>query len=345
MHVLVVDDAPEIRTLILRLLFNGGFTQVSQAVSAEAAFDRLGLTGPVAGSLSPVDMILLDINMPGISGIDACRRIKSDPRFEDIPIVMVTGSTEQHCLQQSFEAGAIDYITKPIKRIELLARLHSIRTLKAEMDRRKKRELELLRLKEELEQANRELEKLSALDGLTGVANRRAFDRCLGREWDRARRSGQPLSVVLLDIDYFKKYNDTYGHQRGDGCLISVAKAVSQVTQRSTDLVARYGGEEFAAILPDLGYEGSLHMARRFNRAVAGLRMPHMASQVSQWVSVSVGVATMIPSHGESPQHLVGRADQALYHSKAGGRDRITHFADLSWACDHPPSVQAAGMA
>jgi two-component system, chemotaxis family, response regulator WspR len=282
--------------------------------------------------------------MPGISGIEACRRIKSDPRFEDIPIVMVTGSTEQHCLQQSFEAGAIDYITKPIKRIELLARLHSISALKAEMDRRKKRELELLRVKEELEQANRELEKLSSLDGLTGVANRRSFDRALAREWDRARRGGQPISVVLLDIDYFKKYNDTYGHQRGDACLIAVARAVSQVTQRSTDLVTRYGGEEFAAILPDLGHEGALHIAHRFNRAVAALRLPHMASQVSQWISVSVGVATIIPGHGESAQVLVGRADQALYHSKACGRDRVTHFADLAWgALDGP--VRVAGRA
>jgi diguanylate cyclase (GGDEF)-like protein len=150
--------------------------------------------------------------------------------------------------------------------------------------------------------------------------------------------------VVLLDIDYFKKYNDTYGHQRGDACLIAVARAVSQVTQRSSDLVTRYGGEEFAAILPDLGHEGALHIAHRFNRAVAALRLPHMASQVSQWISVSVGVATMIPGHGESAQVLVGRADQALYHSKACGRDRVTHFADLAWgALDGP--VRVAGRA
>jgi len=330
MHLLVVDDSAEIRGLIKRLLAGEGFAGITEADSAEAAFGRLGIGRRPARGWPPVDLVLLDVGLPGVDGIDACRRIKREGRLQDTQVVMVTANTDDQCLQDSFEAGATDYITKPIRRVELVARLRALRVFMLEMRRRKARELELLRTKEELEQANHKLARLSSLDGLTGVGNRRSFDLSLAAEWQRARRGAQPLSLVFLDIDYFKQYNDSYGHQRGDNSLVAVAKACAQVAQRSADRVARYGGEELAILLPEIGYEGALRVGLRLNRAISALRVPHRASPISPWLSASAGVATIVPSGEQAPEALVTQADQALYQAKAAGRNRVLHFADVA---------------
>ncbi|MGA7981187.1 MAG: diguanylate cyclase [Chromatiaceae bacterium] len=326
MHILIVDDAPEIRGLIKTFLEKGGFPNVSAAASAEEAFGYLGLDGSDSLVGAPVDLILMDVYLPGISGIDACRQIKATESLTDVPVVMVTVSTDMACLQASFEAGAIDYITKPISQIELLARLRSIRTLKQEMDRRRERECELLKVKAELEEANSELRQLSALDALTGIFNRRRFDEVLAQEWARALRNGRPLSIALTDIDYFKAYNDAYGHQSGDACLVAVAGAMKRAAKREMDLIARYGGEEFAAVLPELPSDGAVQVASSFNLAVADLCILHKASKVSHFVTVSVGVATAVPSRSTTSAELLAQADIALYHAKAAGRNGVIHF-------------------
>jgi two-component system, chemotaxis family, response regulator WspR len=330
MHVLIVDDAPEIRRLMKSFLETGGFGEVSEAATAEEAFVALGLDGSAPGAGSPIDLILMDVYLPGLSGIDACRQIKANDTYRDLPVVMVTVSTDMDCLQASFEAGAVDYITKPICRIELLARLRSIQTLQEEMDRRRARECDLLRVKAELEDANRELHRLSALDALTGIPNRRRFDQVLAREWARASRSQRPLSIALTDIDYFKAYNDAYGHQSGDACLVAVANALKLGARRDIDLIARYGGEEFAAVLPELGEDGAIQVGTAFNLAVAGLRIVHKASRVSHFVTISVGVATTVPSRSTTAAQLLTQADMALYHAKASGRNRATRFGDIA---------------
>lgn len=331
MHLLIVDDCCDTRRLIKRLLAREGFTLISEADSAESAFARLGgLEQPLHRPWPPIDLILLDIGLPGIDGVEACRRIKSDARFHDTPVVMVTASTDDECLQHSFEAGAADYITKPIRRVELIARLRALRALKAEMDGRRAREAELLRLKVALEQANQTLSRLAARDGLTGVANRRSFDNTLPREWERARRSGRPLTLVLTDVDYFKAYNDDQGHQAGDLALIAVAETLQQAAARSTDLVARYGGEEFAVILPETRPEAGCAVAERLRRWVSALQIPHARSPVVPWLTISIGVATLIPGRGEPPELLLGQADRALYQAKAAGRDRVVHFSEPS---------------
>jgi diguanylate cyclase (GGDEF)-like protein len=328
MHVLIVDDAPELRRLSKAYLGAGGFGEVSEAATAEEAFAALGLDGSAPSAGSPIGLVLMDVCLPGLSGIDACRRIKSNDACRDLPVVMVTASTDKDRLQASFEAGAVDYITKPISRIELLARLRSIQTLQEEMDRRRARECELLRVKAELEEANRELSRLSALDALTGIPNRRRFDQVLAREWARASRSRRPLSIALTDIDYFKAYNDAYGHQSGDACLVAVANALQLAARREIDLIARYGGEEFAAVLPELGEDGAMQVGTAFNLAVAGLRILHKASRVSHFVTISVGVATTVPSRSTTAAELLTRADMALYSAKASGRNRATRFVD-----------------
>ncbi len=182
----------------------------------------------------------------------------------------------------------------------------------------------------ELQQANRELQLLTHLDGLTKIANRRCFDEFLVREWQRLCRTGQPLALLMLDVDYFKSYNDFYGHQGGDDCLIKIAQTLQQTVYRPADLVARYGGEEFAITLPDTDLQGAMTIAEAIRHAIAGLAIPHETSEVSQQVTMSIGIASLIPMLDRSSEYLVCQADQALYLAKQQGRNRccITNHND-----------------
>ena len=181
-----------------------------------------------------------------------------------------------------------------------------------------------------LQRANEELARLSTTDGLTGLANRRRFDEVLQAEWLKLRREKQYLSLVMADVDFFKRYNDTYGHQPGDICLSSVAKAIRSQLRRPADLAARYGGEEFAAILPSTDPEGARHVAELIRGEVERLNLPHAASSAADHVTISVGVASLVPRDGVSPDELIRRADEALYRAKKEGRNRtVLHVADL----------------
>jgi diguanylate cyclase (GGDEF)-like protein len=184
---------------------------------------------------------------------------------------------------------------------------------------RKKMELEL-------QQANRELQLLTHLDGLTKIANRRCFDEFLVREWQRLSRTGQPLALLMLDVDYFKPYNDFYGHQGGDDCLIKIAQTIQQIVCRPADLVARYGGEEFSITLPETDLQGAITIAEAIHGAITALAIPHQSSKVSNQVTVSIGIVSLIPTLEFSFEHLIHQADQALYLAKQQGRDRYyTH--------------------
>nr|WP_256386692.1 diguanylate cyclase [Hydrocoleum sp. CS-953] len=164
---------------------------------------------------------------------------------------------------------------------------------------------------------------MANLDGLTQIPNRRSFDEYLALEWQRHLREQQFLSLIMIDIDYFKRYNDHYGHQGGDNCLIRVAQAISQVPQRPTDLVARYGGEEFAVILPNTNIEGAFTIAESIRQAIASVSIPHAQSEVSQFVTLSLGGASMIPTIKGTSEDLIALADHALYKAKRQGRDRV----------------------
>lgn len=179
------------------------------------------------------------------------------------------------------------------------------------------------KIKAALEEANKKLQRLAHIDGLTQVANRRSFDETLEREWKRCFREQQPLSLILCDVDYFKQYNDYYGHLQGDECLKQVAKAITQAVKRQTDLVARYGGEEFVVILPNTNLDGALQVAQFIQDEIRQLQIPHLKSEVSQFITFSLGISTIIPSNLVDSSTLVNRADQALYQAKQQGRDRI----------------------
>jgi diguanylate cyclase (GGDEF)-like protein len=196
-----------------------------------------------------------------------------------------------------------------------------------EMDQKNR---ELTEMRRQLEHRNRDLERISALDTLTQIANRRRFDAALRQEWRRSARDEAPLSLVFCDIDYFKRFNDTYGHQAGDECLVRVAQAMEESLNRPADLVARYGGEEFIALLVDTGTEGARMLAERMRSRVEGLHVEHRASGAGPYLTVSLGVASVVPRPAVRPEDLVDLADRALYAAKEGGRNRVVAADELS---------------
>lgn len=324
MAILIVDDDPHLGGLLSLRLGAEGY-QTRAARSAEEAFMLLGLEAGVAVD-SPIELVILDIFLPDMSGIEACRRIKADTRTADIPVIMVTGSTEEEHLRQAFEAGATDYIEKPFKGVEVVARIRAALRLRREIEERKRHAQALEQLAEQLRRANERLQELSFQDALTGLYNRRYFDDFLEREFRRALRNQGVLALIMIDVDHFKAYNDRFGHQAGDDCLRRVAAALTLVIHRPSDLIARYGGEEFAAVLPETLLDGALEVAEKLRARVAALQLPHPDSPYGI-VTISGGVAACQPEPGDHPQSLIEAADAALYHAKRAGRNRVSAAA------------------
>ena len=253
------------------------------------------------------DLILLDIMMPGMNGFEVCERLKANPNTSRIPVIFLTSLTEEEDEERGLSLGAIDYITKPFSVPIVRARVRN------HLEMQRQRDI---------------LERLSSIDGLTGISNRRAFDQALEREWLRALRHESPLSLLLIDVDLFKQFNDGYGHIAGDDCLKVIARTVADQAGRTADLVARYGGEEFACILPDTCRGGAIRVAEKIRQAVAALHIPHAFSNVASEVTVSIGGATTHPSKRLGLAELVQRADAQLYESKKSGRNRISCARD-----------------
>ncbi|MBM4054199.1 MAG: diguanylate cyclase [Planctomycetes bacterium] len=314
-NILIIDDSEDLCLLLGTILKKEGYKNVSFAKSAKEAYEMLRIDHPLKSAIT-YDLILMDIVMPEIDGIEACIQIKAKEHVRDIPIIIITGSVEDNYIKQAFEAGAIDYVNKPINRIELLARVRSVLKLKQEVDQRK----EVMR---QLEESNRKLQLLSYVDGLTGIANRRHFDEMLDKEWRRSLRDKTSLTLLLLDVDFFKKFNDSYGHQAGDECLKQVAKTIHGIVNRPGDLAARYGGEEFAIILTEMNREHAVVFAEKVRESIELLKIPHKHSTVSDHVTCSIGVSVVIPNKNISPGTLIESADKALYNAKLEGRNRI----------------------
>jgi len=268
-------------------------------------------------------VILQDLVMPDIDGLMMVRYFRVNKDTAQIPIILLSTKDEASIKSKAFSLGANDYMVKLPDKIEMIARVryHSQAYINQLQKDEAFRALEESKAK--LAEANRTLQKLSSLDGLTGIANRRNFDETLNKEWNRAMRSEKSIGLLMLDIDFFKFYNDHYGHQGGDDCLKKVAKGLDSAIHRETDFLARYGGEEFSGILPDTDLNGSVKVAEEMRLAIKDLRIEHAKSTVSDLVSVSIGVSAIIPRQGTDPKILIGAADQALYKAKEDGRDRV----------------------
>jgi diguanylate cyclase (GGDEF)-like protein len=257
-------------------------------------------------------LVLVDAVMPLLDGFEFCEKVKDlGERFT--PILMITSLDDNDSVDKAFAAGATDYITKPINLSILRQRVRNL----IQQSQLIKHQLT------ELKQANQNLQLLANLDSLTKLSNRRGFDHYIQQEWDRMQRIKAPLSLIMCDVDFFKNYNDKYLHPTGDKCLIKVAMAMRNAVHRSGDFVARYGGEEFAVILPNTDALGAVYVAENIRSAVKNLHIPHEASTVSSYVTMSLGVSTIIPTREAHPQNLIHAADRALYQAKAQGRDRV----------------------
>ncbi len=300
-RILVVDDEPHNIKLLSDFLKEGN--KIMVAKEGEPALK-------VAWGPNPPDLILLDIIMPGLDGYEVCRRLKADDRSMHIPVIFITALDHADDETKGFNLGAVDFITKPFNPVIVKARVNTHLQLKRKTDL---------------------LEQLASLDGLTELPNRRSLDENLEKEIRRARRDNAALSLILIDIDHFKKYNDHYGHVAGDGCLKKVARVIKEAGKRGADFAARYGGEEFAVILPDTDAGGATQVAENTCWAVAALKLPHAASPIADHVSISIGVSTVLPKNEElSPSDLITAADTALYQAKESGRNRAVHYQTSS---------------
>lgn len=294
--LLIVDDQPT-NIRVLHELFRED-CDVFMATSGEQAISVCQAQLP--------DLILLDVVMEGMDGHEVCRRLKIDPMTQGIPIIFITAQQQESDEVLGLELGAVDFISKPINTTIVRARVRTHLTLKLQSD--------LLR-------------SMALIDGLTGVANRRKFNEDILADWRLCFREQKPLSLILVDVDYFKRYNDRYGHQAGDDCLKSVAQTLSETVRRPYDLVARYGGEEFACVLPNTVLFGAVEIAERMQECVRTLGIEHSASDVDRVLTISLGVATMTPTGELGFEALIEAADKQLYEAKNAGRARVCSSA------------------
>lgn len=321
MAILIVEDHPDNQQLLLAILNRAGYRNIMLADTAQKAMEIL-VKQHDAVVEDAVDVILLDVLLPDVDGIQLCYHLKENPHLADIPVIMVTGVTELSYLQAAFEAGAVDYITKPYRKEELLARLRAALLLKRERDRRRARERELEELTKALREANHRLQIIANQDGLTGVANRRYLEDYLTM-LERELSSDEPASLIMLDIDFFKLYNDTYGHLAGDACLQQLARFLARSLPGPRDLLARYGGEEFAAVLPGMRPGRAEQLACQMRELIIELAIPHRQNPQGGIVTISLGVAGMEQRGTNSLKVLLEAADAALYRAKNAGRNRV----------------------
>ena len=322
--ILVADDDKTMRVLLRKAMEQEGY-RVVEVNDGQQCLDAYDTIKP--------DIVLLDAVMPVMDGFTCCKQLLKIARnnlisalasfdtdsalgntvisklWERTPILMITCLDDEESVNRAFEAGAMDYITKPIHWAVLRQRLRRL--------------LQQAQVYKQLEAANQALQHIANVDGLTGLANRRRFDDYLNTQWINLAQEELPLSLILCDIDFFKFYNDKYGHPAGDLCLQKVGQVLSHTAQKNQDLVARYGGEEFAVIMPSTHAFGAVHVAAAMQAGVRDLKIVHDGSEVSEYVTLSMGVATMVPSWESSPSDLIVKADKALYQAKAEGRDRI----------------------
>jgi diguanylate cyclase (GGDEF)-like protein len=300
-----VDDDP----VNLQVLINDLGLEGMAVTTATNGIDALKLVE----TSNAFDLVLLDVLMPGMTGFEVCRRLRGRYNTSELPVVMLTAKNRLADLTEGFASGANDYLDKPFTREELLAQVAT--QLKA-------------RKYHELAQENSRLRRELIIDTLTGLTNRRGFDEFFDEEWRRALRSNYPISLMMIDIDFFKQYYDTYGHIKGDESLVQVGNILKGIARRPGDVIARFGGEEFVVVLPMTNAQSAVQIAEKTCRLVESLRIPHKVSEASDYLTISIGVVTVLPRQHIQQVEVIKTADEALYRAKNEGRNRVV-FMDL----------------
>ena len=291
--ILVVDDMTTTLLLLHDLLKDT--YEVKIAKSGTKALEILNST-------NDIDLVLLDVEMPDINGYEVCKIIKNNETIKNIPIIFITGRTSQEDEEYGLNLGAIDYITKPFNKAIVKLRIKNYLNLKIKNDM---------------------LEKLSMYDGLTNIRNRRFFDETFEKTFSEIKRDKKSLAVLMIDIDFFKPYNDNYGHGQGDETLRKVAKALEKTIKRASDFVARYGGEEFVILLKDINKDGVEAVANNLLNAIRELKITHEFSKIENYVTVSIGVSYYNSSSDITKLELLLKADETLYNVKNSGRNNF----------------------
>ncbi|MDH5485630.1 MAG: diguanylate cyclase [Gammaproteobacteria bacterium] len=295
-RILIVEDS-RVNVQILNEILKDDY---------DLLFAENGKKGVEMASTELPDLILMDAEMPEMNGYEACARLKAEDATVNIPVIFITALNQAKDEERGLVVGAIDYITKPISPTIVKMRVKNHVQLKQYRDL---------------------LESLASRDGMTGLANRRHFDECFAKEWLRAKREKIPVSVILLDVDHFKLFNDHYGHGEGDDCLKQVAAAIAEAINRPADLVARYGGEEFVCLLPGTDLKGALFLGKKIQQAILKLKIPHADSPVLKHVTMSSGVSTVVPDEKFIAVNLLKKADEQLYLAKEQGRNQVCGIA------------------
>ena len=303
MKVLLVEDSIASLQVTQKFVEDAGHTVIT-ARDGEQGIQQFLTSSP--------DLVLLDVNMPNMDGYRCAQRIRENCQQGNlwIPIIFLSAEITEDAIVKGIDSGGDDYLPKPVTQRVLSAKLRAMSRI---ADMRK-----------ELEAASARLKRLSSIDGLTQLYNRRHFDEVLELEWSRAERTQEPLSLILCDIDHFKAFNDNYGHIAGDDALVKTSQTIMHTLQRPTDLAARYGGEEFAIILPSTPTVGAMVVAEQVRKAMDALAIPHDYTDASNIVSMSIGVSSYYPGQAESSfVELLDAADRGLYRAKKNGRNRI----------------------
>ena len=309
--VLVVEDQASMRASLVHELQHAGVTEVMEAADGQIALQLFKLRRP--------DLVLLDIRLPGLDGYGVAHQMRESEAGDWTPIIFLSGLDTDLDVWRGIESGGDDYLVKPVKPIVLVAKLRAMRRL---LDMRRR----LISMSAELHLANQRLNEMVEMDALTGLVNRRGFDRILHAEIISAQRDNKPLTLMLCDLDHFKRYNDSCGHVKGDDCLRAVGKLLRDVCMRPRDVASRYGGEEFAMILPNTPRSGAMTFARALGKMLRVRAIHHPDSPLGDVLTLSGGITTCLPDASTSAESMVMRADQALYAAKAQGRDRFFSF-------------------
>lgn len=303
MKVLVAEDSDVIRMIITKIISSLGHTVIGVENGLEAVE-----TIKNQGQNQKIDLIIMDAEMPVMDGISATHEIRTIVADDWIPIIFLSAHSEDSYLQKALDSGADVYLRKPINKVELSAQIKAMGRI--------------ANMKQKLDEVNIQLQNLASQDGLTKIANRRVFNERIVYELRQSYRNKIPFCLALCDIDFFKLYNDTYGHLAGDSCLKKVAKTIERSFKRGNDLVARYGGEEFAILLPATSAEDALPLMEKMLANISALDIPHSASEVAKNITISVGLVSNADDN-ESPNAFIQLADKALYQAKENGRNRV----------------------